>query len=403
MKIDVKAIPLALALGLMACVVPALAFVQYGSGTMDTRNHNGATDGFIKMPDGRDVYTFGFTNISGLIHYNNLSTAVRSGRAKNHAEFPAPTLDFKEGHNEYLSLSTLGMAMRPDLFDPHTIHFHGYPNATPVFDGEPMASISVNQGADFTYFYRLNDPGTYIYHCHREAPEHMEMGMLGNLVVRPLQDDNRVGLVCADGRAAAGAGSYAGFAYNDGDCSTGYDKDILIQFADIDPAFHDADSFAQKLPFADFVARYSVLNGRGYPDTVDTAPITNNASAFSGLLGNYDAQRIHALMTINRPGGERVLIIRLSNLSIQNFATIEIPGLPVQVIGKDAKFLRRPNGKDLRYYTSSVLIGPGESAELRIDTTGVAAGTYYLYSRNLDELHADQMDRSGAMTEIRIN
>jgi hypothetical protein len=50
-----------------------------------------------------------------------------------------------------------------------------------------------------------------------------------------------------------------------------------------------------------------------------------------------------------------------------------------------------------------MLVGPGESVDLIIDTQGVQAGTYYLYSRNLDQLNNNLMDRGGAMTEIVIN
>ena len=390
MKIDFKKCAVCLCLFAFACAVPALAFVQFGTGTNVTRDHYGATDGFSKMADGRDVYMFGFTNISSLVRFNNHSTS-NAILAKNESDFPAPTLDVREGNHHYLSLSTLGMSLRPDLFDPHTVHFHGFPHASTFFDGEPMASFATNQGADFTYFYALLDPGTYMYHCHVEATEHMEMGMLANLVVRPQQDTNRTGLVCTDGRPATGPGSYAGFVFNDGDCSTGYDSELIVQFADIDPAFHDNNSYAQPLPFAEFKSRYYVLNGRGYPDTVNTAPIVNQEG--------YPAQKLHSLLTANV--GNRILI-RLSNLSIQNFATIEVLGLPMQVAGKDAKFLRRPNGKDLRYFANSVFIGPGESAELLINTADATAGTYYLYSRNLEQLNSDMVDRSGAMTEIRL-
>ncbi|MDA8413497.1 MAG: multicopper oxidase domain-containing protein [Desulfobacteraceae bacterium] len=388
MKIDYKKCTVCLCLLAIACAVPALAFVQYGTGTTVSRDHFGATDGFSKMADGRDVYMFGFNNISSLVKFNNHSTS-NAILAKNQSDWPAPTLDLQEGKRHYLTLTTLGMTLRPDLFDPHTIHFHGYPNATSFYDGEPMASFSVNQGADFTYFYQLLDPGTYMYHCHNEAPEHMEMGMLGNLVVRPLQDlpANRPA-TCSDGSNPA---SYQGFAYNDGDCSTGYNSEMTMQFAEIDAPFHDDDSFAQPPLFAQLDSRYFVLNGRGYPDTTNTAPLMNQEG--------YPAQKLHSLITAT--SGNRILI-RLSNLSIANFANIEVLGLPMQVIGRDAKFLRRPNGKDLRYFTNSLLIGPGESAELLIYTAGAAPGTYYLYSRNLQELNADMLDRSGAMTEIRI-
>lgn len=446
MKINWTSLSLGLVLAILICV-QALAFVQDGQITANgqpasptnpliiptrvTRNHVAATDGFIKMPDGRDIYIFGFTNVSSIVKFNNHSTSLAI-LAKNHAEFVAPTIEMREGMHHYQTLSTLGMALRPDLFDPHTIHFHGYPHASSVFDGEPMASLKVNQGADFTYFYQLNDPGTYMYHCHNEATEHMEMGMLGNLIVRPRQDEfvQTHPLLAPTWNGKA----YSKFVYNDCDnlpqvtdptfttpaagfaltgpvCgSTGFDNDIAIQFEDIDPGFHDNDSFAQPLCFACFKARYFTFNGRGYPDTADPGPIMNNASAYSGPaapLDNHAGQKVTALMSINRTAGERALAIRLHNLSIGEFVTVDIPGLPVQVIAKDAKFLRRPNGKDLRYYANTILIGPGESADLRIDTLdpnypAVASGIYYMYSRMLDQLDADQMDRSGAMTEIRI-
>ena len=135
-------------------------------------------------------------------------------------------------------------------------------------------------------------------------------------------------------------------------------------------------------------------------------PNESELRILSGLKPDDSTDTLDLARKLQSQGVRNIIVTRGSKgaLVIESDGSVEmLPGLPVQVIGKDAKFLRRPNGKDLRYYTSSVLIGPGESAELRIDTTGVAAGTYYLYSRNLDELHADQMDRSGAMTEIRIN
>ncbi|HJV64289.1 MAG TPA: multicopper oxidase domain-containing protein [Geomonas sp.] len=389
MKTDFRKCVICLCLLAVACAVPALGFVQVGTGTNVTRDHFAATDGFSKMADGRDVYMFGFANVSSLVHFNNHSTG-KVILAKNRSEWPGPTLDMREGDHHYLTLSTLGMALRPDLFDPHTVHFHGYPNASSFFDGEPMASLATNQGNDFTYFYQLNDPGTYMYHCHVEAPEHMEMGMLANLVVRPAQDLNRPA-ACSDGSGRA-PGSFTGFLFDDGDCSTGYDRELVMQFAEIDTNFHDADSFAQPLPFAELYARYYVLNGRGYPDTASAAPLMNDHG--------YASQKLSSLVTATV--GQRILV-RLSNLSIANFATIEVLGLPVQVVAKDAKFLRRPNGKDLRYFANSVFIGPGESADMLIDTTGSAPGTYYLYSRNLQQLNSDLMDRSGAMTEIRLS
>ena len=75
--------------------------------------------------------------------------------------------------------------MRPDLFDPHTIHWHGFANQIPYFDGVPDASLSVPSGSELVYRYMPTDVGTYMYHCHVEDVEHVHMGLTGMLFVRP--------------------------------------------------------------------------------------------------------------------------------------------------------------------------------------------------------------------------
>jgi len=43
---------------------------------------------------------------------------------------PAPLMAIDEDDEFFLTLSNVGMIMRPDLFEQHTVHFHGYPNAS---------------------------------------------------------------------------------------------------------------------------------------------------------------------------------------------------------------------------------------------------------------------------------
>src|ERR1700674_1537461 len=103
---------------------------------------------------------------------------------------PAPLVAFDEDDEMFLTLTNVGMIMRPDLFEQHTIHFHGYPNASSFYDGVPDASVAINIGGSFTYYYFAPDAGTYFWHCHITPPEHLQMGMVGQLYVRPRQ--NRV-------------------------------------------------------------------------------------------------------------------------------------------------------------------------------------------------------------------
>ena len=171
----------------------------------------GAGDGFTKMADGYQQYIFSFHNLSYLlpsvvprdppVRTIPLDNVMQGGMLG--AEFPAPTLKVKEGQKLYLNLTNVGMALRPDLFDPHTVHWHGFPQAAPVFDGVPDASLSINMMANYTFFYNVVQPGTYMYHCHVEATEHMQMGMLGNLYVTPKQDNGPALRVPAGSRAGS--------------------------------------------------------------------------------------------------------------------------------------------------------------------------------------------------------
>src|SRR5207302_1078838 len=111
---------------------------------------------------------------------------------------PAPLMAIDEDDEFFLTLTNVGMIMRPDLFEQHTVHFHGYPNASAFYDGVPDASVAINIGASFTYYYLSPDAGTYFWHCHITPPEHLQMGMVGQLFVRPRQD-----------RVAAGGGLYS--------------------------------------------------------------------------------------------------------------------------------------------------------------------------------------------------
>src|SRR5450631_3252358 len=101
---------------------------------------------------------------------------------------PAPLMAIDEDDEYFLTLSNVGMIMRPDLFEQHTVHFHGYPNASAFYDGVPDASIAINIGGSFTYYYLAPDAGTYFWHCHIAPPEHLQMGMVGQLYVRPRQN-----------------------------------------------------------------------------------------------------------------------------------------------------------------------------------------------------------------------
>lgn len=157
--------------------------------------HLSGGDGYITMADGRELYMFGFGDLTGLDDTNAMADGALAAR------LPGPPIVANEGEHLYISLTNVGMLIRPDLADPHSVHFHGFPNASAFFDGVPENSISINMGSTLTYFYNLAVPGTYFYHCHVEAAEHMQMGMNGNLYVKPAQNQLADGTVLNPGAA----------------------------------------------------------------------------------------------------------------------------------------------------------------------------------------------------------
>jgi len=406
-------IAVAAALGAIAPQVGAAVFVQcpgdangdatWSGGEVRPPNvvckHLAAGDGFSRMADGRALYGFGFSDATGVAS----NMAIENGLLA--ANFAAPTIELKEGDKFYLTLTNVGMVIRPDLFDPHTVHFHGFPNQAPVFDGMPEGSFGINMGSSVTYFYNVTEPGTYIYHCHMEATEHMQMGMLGQIYVRPAQDGTTLNY---------GGKNYNKFVYNDGDGSTGYDKAFPIQLGSVDHNFHDASEGVQPLPFAEMRDTYALLNGRGYPDTVVAGalppperpgPEYPNSSA--AHPAGVQSQKVSALITAT--AGDKILL-RLSNLSVTNYYTVTTLGLPMRVVGGGAHIGRGPdpdgagplNGKDIYYNTGSVTLGGGEASDVIVDTTGILPGTYFLYSTNLNYLSNNDQDFGGMMTEIVI-
>jgi FtsP/CotA-like multicopper oxidase with cupredoxin domain len=337
----------------------------------------------------------------------------------------------------FLTLSNVGMIMRPDLFEQHTVHFHGYPNASAFYDGVPDASVAINIGGSFTYYYLAPDAGTYFWHCHISPPEHLQMGMVGQIYVRPRQDRVPVGnglyaalqaqqtdlrtacnsatdILCSNPLPAVNTGATGGFvpgtgpgmgatkmfAYNDGDGSTAYDVEYPIQIHGFDPNFHFVGMTFNPEGFADMKDKYFLLNGRSYPDTVTPGPLQTESADGQ----QHFSQPLPAI--INIPAGGKALL-RISDLDVTEYQTLASLGIPMTVVGLNAKLLRDQAGNNMYYKTNSITLGGGESLDVILDASDTtkypANSVFYLYTPNLDHLSNDAENFGGLMTEVRIN
>jgi len=350
--------------------------------------HLTSGDGYVTMADGTVMYMFGFADATGWDPSTVMTEGILAGA------YPGPIIALDEDDVFYLSLSNVGMLVRPDLFDPHTVHWHGFPQASSVFDGLPESGLSINMGATLTYYYNVKDPGTYMYHCHVEATEHMQMGMLANLYVRPKQNKLANGTVLNGGFVHTTGNTYV---YNDGDGSTQYDVEVPIQMSSFDRAFHEASESVQPLPFALMRDDYAMLNGRGYPDTVAVGSLPAPAENGGKVSQFEDA------LVVAAPGQK--VLLRISNISITKYFTLQSLGVPMTVVGRDARLLRGPGGENLYYDTNSVTLGGGETNDVIVEIPSDAqvGDTYFLYTSNLNYLSNGEEEFGGMMTEIRVS
>jgi FtsP/CotA-like multicopper oxidase with cupredoxin domain len=186
--------------------------------------------------------------------------------------------------------------------------------------------------------------------------------------------------------------------------------------------------------FADMKDKYFLLNGRSYPDTVGlaagsvtgwTGGIDSSSTGAAATAGNPDifaatgisstpsnaigtedtdgrtrfSQPLPTLITLKQ--GQKALL-RISDLDVSEYQTLASLGIPMKLIGFQAKLLRDQAGNNMYVTTNSITIGGGESLDVILDSTGIAPGTYFLYTPNLDHLSNDAENFGGLMTEVVV-
>ncbi len=338
-----------------------------------------ATDGYATMPNREDdpLYIFGFRDVTS---DPDQSVSHLVATYKGHTQMSAPTLDFLQNDDMKITLTNLGLVQRPDLTDPI--------------------------GKQLTYFYRPHREGTYMWHCHFEDVEHVQMGMTGIVFVRPKQDGEL-------------HGGFTKFAYNDTDGSTGYHRHFAILLNEVWSKYHDGDRDIQETIPTDYDPQWFTLNGRCYPQTTLPNDHHGESSGITTPNPNYDnapdkSQPNSSLIQANP--GERVLL-RLADLGYQQHS-MQLPGIPMHVVGQDASLLR-DGSSDLSYWTNTLYLGPGEARDVLFDAPAYDAarpsgsdgvGPYNVYYfKNRDWRRLSSLGSpgpggapSGMMTEVRV-
>lgn len=98
------------------------------------------------------------------------------------AQIPGPLLHVKQG-------STIWVNFTNNLNTPTTIHWHGL-RLENQYDGVPMLTQNEIEPTE-TFFYKLifPDAGIYWYHPHIREDYQQELGLYGNILVDPAEED----------------------------------------------------------------------------------------------------------------------------------------------------------------------------------------------------------------------
>ena len=239
----------------LACVLP---WSQSGA-VHDIRGITGPTFNLyafpfnINLPEGTSLYMWGFGDVdAGLnatVHNTGPGgTPRKEGAGYNLPQYPGPTLIVNQGDTVTINLSNYGVPQ------PVSIVVAGHSVTATRLDANPshgLVTEAASAGESVRYTFVANEPGTYLYHSldGTNPGLHVEMGLLGVLIVRPTgynADTNRI-------------------AYGPG---TPYDQEFLYLLTEADPEVHiemergHYNHFTQ----SDRFATIYFVNGRVFPD-----------------------------------------------------------------------------------------------------------------------------------------
>jgi FtsP/CotA-like multicopper oxidase with cupredoxin domain len=310
------------AFGPLANVQPTLAQTQPTVGIVWTYGPTfslTAQSGYIQMPDMNTMYMWSLSVTGGTFQH------------------PGPTLCVTEGDTVTINLLN-SLPNYPSLTPTRTsLIFPGQEDvqangaaAQPDLANNSLTN-SIAPAESITYSFVASRPGTFIYESGTDAKMQVSMGLFGALIVRPA--------LCAN------------FVYNRADSQFTPSEEFMALLSEVDPYQHQAVEMGKAFNMNTYRARYWLINGRGFPDS-----IADNFAPWL-LSQPYGAlARIYPYDAANHPypGVERFI----------NVGTEEFPFHPHAnnglMIGRDGHPLE-DGGLDLSMEKFAFNIGPGQT------------------------------------------
>ncbi len=366
-----------------------------------------AQGGYIQMPDMNTEYMWSFALSGGSFQHPGPILCVNQGQTV--------TVILQNQIPNYLSAQVRTSILFPGQ---ENVLANGVP-AQPDLGNNSLTN-SIAPGGSVTYSFVASRPGTFIYESGTDPKMQVAMGLFGALIVRPTLG--------------------AAYVYNRPDSQFTPEEDFLALLSEIDPYQHQAVEMNKAFNMNNYRARYWMINGRGFPDSI----ADNNAGWLPtqpyGALARihpYDASA-HPFPAVERfinvgteeypfhPHANNGLMIGRDgypledgslDLSMEKFAFNIGPGQTWDVIFKwhDAEnySLANPvpvslpdlvNLKLGMFYGGSPYLGVMETLPPGASTLN-QCGEFYIISHNhaLFQLSAFGQSMSGPITYLRVD
>jgi len=290
--------------------------------------------GYIIMPDGNTMFMWGLSE---------------GGKPFQH---PSPVLCVDEG-------DTVTVILQNSLAEDVSLVFPGQENVLangaptqPQFDGlgklTSLATAAAPSGS-VTYSFVAANPGTYLYESGTAPWKQVRMGLFGALIVRPaLGPDYLYGR--ADSRFTASRSTSEGVIAG---------EEFLVLLSEIDPFQHQAAESGLPFNLDSYKARYWLINGRGFPDS-----IADNFAPWVPTQPYGALARIHPFNDTLPPTDPNYHpfpgAIRYLNVGTENYP-FHPHGNNGLVVGRDGHALEGPAGEDLSFEKFAINAGPGQT------------------------------------------
>jgi FtsP/CotA-like multicopper oxidase with cupredoxin domain len=327
-----------------------------------------ATIGYALISDGNAIHMWGYANGD----HADVNVAVDA------YQYPGPILCVDQGDTVTITLRNL-LPEDTSLIFPgqEDVLVNGQPTQPQFALGGAMTSLAQvataapsydMPGGTATYSFVAGEPGTYMYESGTNAGVQVQMGLFGAIIVRPTGAGFGYGYTYNPSSRTANEGQVA-YAYNRADSAYSPAHEHVEILSEIDPFMHqayEADYIGwvggaahnpQAFDMQGYVARYFLINGRTFPDTMadNLAPWLPN-QPYSALVHIYPKSA----------SNPNPALVRYVGAGTQDFP-FHPHGNDSLVIGRDGRPAVDINGADLSYFKFSLPVGPGQTWDVTFD------------------------------------